>query len=77
MFDNPGESAAPEVTRLEGEGLHYQKTRQHLKPWSRTCAAGITAIAIIGLLVVLSLLIDYMNFSSTLRAFPGNVKVIK
>ena len=46
----------PAVTRLEGDGLHYQKTRQDSKPCSRTTMAGVTALVIIGLLIVISML---------------------
>ena len=46
----------PVVTRLEGDGLHYQKTRQDSKPCSRTTMAGVTALVIIGLLIIVSML---------------------
>ena len=67
MYTDPQDSARPTVIRLEGEGLHYQKRRQDAKPFSRSCLAGIVALTIIGLLIALSLAIDYINFTGALR----------
>ena len=53
---------AETLRRLEGEGLHYQKTRADTKPWSKTCAAASAAIIIIGLLIILSMLV-YTNIT--------------
>ena len=50
------------LKRLEGEGLHYQKTRADTKPWSKTCAAALTATIVIGLLIILSMFV-YTNIT--------------
>ena len=65
------------LKRLEGEGLHYQKTRADTKPWSKTCAAALTATIVIGLLIILSMIV-YTNLSGHLlkESFRKNTRGI-
>ena len=68
---------AETLRRLEGEGLHYQKTRADTKPWSKTCAAALTATIVIGLLIILSMIV-YTNLSGHLlkESFRKNTRGI-